>query len=127
MDPSTVEVHEGLDGVVVTSTRLSHVDGERGRLIVAGHDVEALAAGADFESACALLWTAAGSAIHPEQVRAQLSAARARAFARLSALGDALRRSDAMDALRAAVAHMPAESSAAASRELSQLGRFAMT
>ena len=29
----------GLDGVVVADTRLSEVDGERGRLIIAGHDI----------------------------------------------------------------------------------------
>jgi len=113
MDPSTVKVHEGLDGVVVTATRLSHVDGERGRLIVAGQDIEALAASADFEAACALLWTAAGSVISSEEVQEQLAEARARAFARLPALGDALQRDDAMDALRASVAHLPPDSSAA--------------
>ena len=32
----------GLEGVVVADTRLSEVDGERGRLVVAGHDIEAL-------------------------------------------------------------------------------------
>ena len=34
----------GLEGVIAAETRLSDVDGERGRLILAGHDVEALAA-----------------------------------------------------------------------------------
>ena len=113
MASRSLEVHEGLEGVVVTSTRLSHVDGERGRLIVAGQDVEALAQNADFESACALLWTAAGSAITADGAREQLGEARARAFARLPALGDALQRGDAMDALRAAVAHLPSDASAA--------------
>jgi citrate synthase len=113
MDPSTVKVHEGLEGIVATATRLSHVDGERGRLIVAGQDVEALAAQADFEAACALLWTAAGDTTTPDEARDQLAEARARAFARLPALGDAFQRDDAMDALRAAVAHCPSDSSAA--------------
>jgi citrate synthase len=113
MDPSTVKVHEGLDGVVVTSTRLSHVDGESGRLVIAGHDVEELARHADFESACALLWTAAGHTTTPEEAREQLAEARAHAFARLPALGDAFQRADAMDALRASVAHLPSDASAA--------------
>ena len=33
----------GLEGVVVADTTLSEVDGERGRLVIAGHDVERLA------------------------------------------------------------------------------------
>src|SRR5205823_504326 len=40
---------EGLEGVVVTSTRLSHVDGEAGRLTLAGYAVEDLAPQAAFE------------------------------------------------------------------------------
>jgi len=40
---------DGLDGVVATSTRLSHVDGEGGRLTLAGYAVEDLAPNAAFE------------------------------------------------------------------------------
>ena len=40
---------EGLEGVVAASTRLSHVDGEAGRLILAGYAVEDLAPHASFE------------------------------------------------------------------------------
>ena len=36
------QVASGLDGVVVAETRLSDVDGERGRLIIGGYDVEQL-------------------------------------------------------------------------------------
>ncbi|MDB4991636.1 MAG: citrate synthase [Myxococcaceae bacterium] len=100
-------VHEGLDGVVVTRTRLSHVDGQHGRLIVAGFDVEDLVQGNDFESACAVLFSAAGEPSTREQVAALLERGRARAFASLSQLGDALSRADAMDALRAGIAHLP--------------------
>ena len=42
-------VTPGLDGVVAASTRLSHVDGEAGRLILAGYAVEELAPRAAFE------------------------------------------------------------------------------
>jgi citrate synthase len=100
-------VFEGLEGVVVTRTRLSHVDGEAGRLIVAGLDVGELAARHDFESACALLFTAAGEPSSAAEVRERLAVGRERAFLRLAQLGDALERSDPMDALRAAVAHLP--------------------
>ena len=40
---------EGLEGVVAASTRLSHVDGEAGRLTLAGYAVEDLAPQASFE------------------------------------------------------------------------------
>jgi citrate synthase len=46
---------EGLEGVVATSTRLSHVDGEAGRLTIAGYAVEDLAPNATFEEAAYLL------------------------------------------------------------------------
>lgn len=40
---------EGLEGIVAASTRLSHVDGEAGRLTLAGYAVEDLAPNASFE------------------------------------------------------------------------------
>jgi citrate synthase len=46
----------GLEGVVAATTRLSHVDGERGELIIAGYPLADLAANATFEQATWLLW-----------------------------------------------------------------------
>jgi len=46
----------GLDGVVAAETRLSRVDGQAGRLIVRGHDIERLAGHTSFEAMAALLW-----------------------------------------------------------------------
>ncbi len=91
----------GLEGVVVADTRLSEVDGERGRLVVAGFDVERLAGATSFEALTALLWPDAGPG-----PRAALAAGRVRAFERLGRLGGALARPDGMDALRAAAAHL---------------------
>src|SRR5215472_4841817 len=48
--------HEGLEGVVAASTRLSLVDGRNGRLILAGYPVEAIAPQATFEEMAHLLW-----------------------------------------------------------------------
>jgi citrate synthase len=93
----------GLEGVVVAETRLSDVDGERGRLIVAGQDVESLAGSRSFEGVCALLWRS-----NEPAVRAALAHGRARAWKRLPSLGDALEPSDGMEALRAAMAHLRA-------------------
>src|SRR4051812_48619151 len=91
----------GLEGVVVAETRMSDVDGERGRLVIAGRDVEDLADQASFEEAAALLWATDAAA-----ARAGIAEGRALAFERLGRLGDALARADGMDALRASVAHL---------------------
>ncbi len=87
----------GLDGVVVAETLLSDVDGEAGRLVLCGQDVERFAAHATFEDAVALFLPGASSAA--------LGRARAAAYARIPSLGDALHRVDGMDALRAALSH----------------------
>jgi citrate synthase len=109
---TNVDPNSGLEGVVVASTAISAVDGERGRLVIAGADVEALAARAGYEEAAARV-LAAGSGGPPGEpapsaVRAlavQLGAARVAAWERLARLGDALDHGDAMDALRTALAH----------------------
>jgi citrate synthase len=92
---------DGLEGVVVAETRLSDVDGERGRLIIAGQDVESLAQRVPFEGVCALLWRR-----DEASVRQALGRGRRRAWPGIAALGDALGRPDGMEALRAAVAHL---------------------
>ena len=47
--PNHKGVTQGLDGVVAAATRLSHVDGEAGKLTLAGYPVEDLAPHASFE------------------------------------------------------------------------------
>jgi citrate synthase len=93
----------GLEGVIAAETRLSDVDGEHGRLILAGHDVEALAERASFADAAALLVGGTSAA-----ATAELARGRALGFDRLARVGDALEHADGMDALRAAAAHLPA-------------------
>ena len=56
MSPSATGNPRGLEGVVAAETRLSHVDGQNGVLIVAGYSIEELAAHATFEQAAHLLW-----------------------------------------------------------------------
>lgn len=46
----------GLEGVVAAETALSQVDGQNGRLVIAGYQLEDLAAQASFEEVCFLLW-----------------------------------------------------------------------
>ncbi|HKU37310.1 MAG TPA: citrate synthase [Polyangiales bacterium] len=105
-------IHNGLEGVVVAQTELSHVDGERGQLILRGHHVEQLAPEATLEDVAHLLWT--GRLPVPEEharVQARLYAGRARAFAVLPRVRAALETQDAMDALRGATAQLSAHDS----------------
>lgn len=49
-------VKTGLEGVIAAETRLSRVDGQAGRLTIAGFPLEALAGNATFEETIYLLW-----------------------------------------------------------------------
>jgi citrate synthase len=93
----------GLAGVVVADTRLSHVDGERGELIIAGTRAEVLAESVDFETVAERLLALGADAPGPA-LHAELARARSAAYANVPALEDALRLPDAMDALLAATA-----------------------
>jgi len=49
----------GLDGIVAAQTRLSHVDGQAGELIIGGYELKQLAGRVSFEEAAHLLWRGA--------------------------------------------------------------------
>ncbi|HVP61383.1 MAG TPA: citrate synthase [Myxococcaceae bacterium] len=104
-------VASGLEGVVVADTSLSEVDGERGHLVIAGHDVEAIAGHRSFEELCCDLWNAVPGATSAAELRRALGRARAWAFEQVQGLGHALLAPDGMDALRGALAQLPAEGS----------------
>jgi citrate synthase len=53
---TTPSSSRGLDGVVAAQTRLSHVDGLAGELIIAGYELKELAGRVTFEEAASLLW-----------------------------------------------------------------------
>jgi citrate synthase len=112
MKPGSVAI--GLEGVAVAETVLSHVDGTAGCLTIAGEDVEALAGQVPFESVAARLWAREDELPNCEAVRAALGRARVETFELLPHLGRALDASNAMDALRGAVAQLelPAPSGA---------------
>jgi citrate synthase len=95
----------GLEGVLVADTRLSHVDGERGELIIAGSRAEdlALSEPAHFEVVVERLLELGAGAPEP-RVRERLAQARVSAFARLQQITHALILPNAMDALLAATA-----------------------
>ena len=101
----------GLDGVIAAETALCSIDGEAGRLVVCGHEIDALVAAHDFAGVCALLW---GS--ERDEVAEGLGLGRARAFAGLGALGRALDLPDSMDAMRAALGQHSVAAEAAVTR-----------
>jgi citrate synthase len=100
----------GLDGVPAADTALSHVDGAKGELIIAGERVGDIAATSSFEGATARLWTAATlKPISEAEVRAALGDARERAFQRLPLLLHATEGLSIVDGVRAAIAALRAE------------------
>ena len=94
----------GLEGVVAARTRLSHVDGERGELIIAGYPLAEFAANATFEEATWLLWNGRRpSASELDVFRRELAAKRALPLAMTTLLRQcAAAGADPMDALRIA-------------------------
>jgi citrate synthase len=96
----------GLDEVVAASTRLSHVDGERGELLIGGYPVEILAPRVCAEDVAHLLWT--GELPSPGELaslRTRLAGARSLPGPTVELLrAAAARRVAPMDALRMAAA-----------------------
>ena len=94
----------GLEGVVAARTRLSHVDGERGELIIAGYPLAELAANATFEEATWLLWNGRRpTSAELTEFRRELAARRSLSRATLALIREcAAARIDSMDALRIA-------------------------
>lgn len=99
-------VHEGLAGVVATSTRLSRVEGEAGRLTIAGYDVADIAPRARFEAlAFLLLEDRLPSDVELREFRRAIAGQRGVGAGTLSLLREAARDAVApMQALRLGVA-----------------------
>ncbi len=67
----------GLEGVVAAETKLSHVDGLQGVLVIAGYPLDQLADNATYEEAVYLLWNGAlPNRTQLDQFRAELAARR---------------------------------------------------
>ena len=102
----------GLEGIVAASTQLSHVDGERGELVIAGYQVDELAEQATFEETTWLLWH--GELPTPAQLesfRHDLAGHRALSNATVALLRDCAHHAvGAMDALRMAADTLSLES-----------------
>src|SRR5215471_3157953 len=93
-------MNHGLDDVVVAETLLSHVDGDAGRLVVRGHELEQIA-GRRFEAVLALLWDGLTPRLWTEQaIQVALGVARLVAFERLAPAIAATDRLSSVEALR---------------------------
>jgi citrate synthase len=113
----------GLDGIPAAETVLSHVDGERGELIIAGERVGDLVRKTGFEGVTARLWSGGtGQLLAEAEVRATLGAARQRAYARLADLPGMIRGLSIVDGFRAAIAGLRAENGL--SHEATIVGAF---
>jgi citrate synthase len=119
-------VNSGLEGVVAATTCLSEVDGERGELIIAGFQVDELAARATFEETTWLLWHGElPTAPQLEAFRAGLAASRDLPAPTVALLREcAAARLDPMDALRIAAGTLSLTDAASASSASSIVARM---
>lgn len=95
----------GLDDVIAAETILSHVDGEAGRLIIRGHDLEELAGRISFEDTAAMLWE--GLVPMGDDPRALFGAARERAFRYLAPLARNLSGLSPVEGMRLLLSALP--------------------
>jgi citrate synthase len=98
----------GLDDVIAAETVLSHVDGEAGRLIIRGHDLEELAGRISYEAAVATLWgglvPGAGS---EADIKDALGRARVRAFPHFEPLAPRLTHLTPIEGMRLLLSALP--------------------
>jgi citrate synthase len=92
----------GLDGVVAAQTKLSHVDGQAGELIIGGYELKDLAGHVSFEQAAWLLWNGAlPSAAELDGMRKEIASLRALPEATMNVVRSASQ-APPIDALRMA-------------------------
>ncbi len=101
-----VAIARGLEGVVVTESRLSMVDGQAGKLVIGGIPVETLAPSASYEETLHLLWhDRLPTARELAELRSRLAAAGRLPEETLALLAATARRGvPPMDALRMGLA-----------------------
>lgn len=97
-----VEVNAGLEGIVAAKTRLSMVDGQQGRLVIAGYPLENIAPHASFEELVYLLWRGVlPTSAQLTEFAAAMGAQRAISKTTIDVLREAAaKKLHAMDALR---------------------------
>ena len=110
----------GLKDIVAAETRLSHVDGEAGELVIAGYPLEEIAERATYEEMVHLLWHGAlPTAAVLDRFTGELAACRALSGASLGILRNAAtERRPVIDAVRMAVASLPSTDDESDARRL---------
>jgi len=100
------QIARGLEGVVITETRLSRIDGEAGELLIRGFPLDELAPRARFEETLFLLWNdRLPDGDQEEEMRRELAAARSLPSLTLEVLRESAAAGLApMDALRIGLA-----------------------
>ncbi|WP_224972112.1 citrate synthase/methylcitrate synthase [Acinetobacter oleivorans] len=116
----------GLDNVVAAETKLSHVDGERGRLIIGGKLLDDLAFSQDYETVLSLLFQGQfNREFTPAEVNTLLSEARQDVFLELSQFDQYLINLTSIDALRSLISRFSDENNeATAFKLIAALGVF---
>jgi citrate synthase len=94
----------GLDGVIAVQTRLSHVYGQQGFLIIGGYELEELAGRVTFEEAAHLLWTGElPTTAESEALAREMAALRSIPESTMAVVGEAAKRgAPPIDTLRTA-------------------------
>jgi len=95
----------GLEDVVAADTILSEVDGQNGRLIIRGFELDQLAGQRRFEDVAGLLWSDFFEDL-PQKLAPLIGAARARVFAEVAALDTGLLDRTPVEAVRALMARL---------------------
>jgi citrate synthase len=95
---------KGLENVVIGTTKLSLVDGEKGELVLRGYRIEDLARFASFEAVAFLLWNGKQpSPAETQSLREQMAAHRALPADAVNVLSALPHTAEPMDALRTGV------------------------
>ncbi len=119
---SDTTVKSGLEDIVVATSSICYLDGERGVLAYRGHDIHDLAQHATFEEVCCLLWHGRlPSRSELGEVQSQLAASR-RLPEGVLRLMRSLPPSNSMDALRTLVSSLSHFDSGA--NDMSPEGRY---
>ena len=110
----------GLKDIVAAETRLSHVDGEAGKLVIGGYPLEEIAERATYEEMAHLLWHGSlPDAAALDRFAGELAAGLALSGTSIDILRNAANeRRPVIDAVRMAVASLPSTDDAADARSL---------
>ena len=107
-------MNNGLEGVVVADTVLSHTDGDTGTIWVRGHTIGDLVANHGYEGTVAIIWEGfAGDGLTRARIQSEFGAGRELAFAQMNDWLGAAAKRPLLEGVRIALAALPEDSSPA--------------